>query len=156
SLSLGLLAVWAVTGLGSAAAQERTDLAKYVRENYVKQEHQIAMRDGVRLFTTVYVPKDTSRKYPMLMMRTPYSIGPYGADRYRGSLGPNPHFTKEGYIFVYQDVRGCFMSEGKYENMRPHVAQKTGKQDIDESTDTYDTIEWLLANVPNHNGKVGQ
>jgi putative CocE/NonD family hydrolase len=114
------------------------------------------MRDGIHLFTVVYAPKDTSRQYPILITRTPYSVGPYGPDRVRETLGPNPHFQKEGYIFVYQDVRGCFMSEGTFVDMRPHLDKKTTPQDIDESSDTYDTIQWLLAKVPNHNGKVGQ
>src|SRR5262249_43056233 len=124
--------------------------------HYTKQEQLVRMRDGVRLFTSIYTPKDTSQQYPILMMRTPYSVGPYGKDAYRSSLGPNYLFTKEGYIFVYQDVRGCYMSEGKFVDMRPHIDKKTTKQDIDESSDTYDTIEWLLGNIPNHDGKVGQ
>ncbi len=134
--------------------RERDD--KYVPEHYLKQEHQIPMRDGVRLFTAVYSPKDTSQTYPIMLFRTPYSIGPYGQDKYKEQLGPGWHFTREKFIFVYQDVRGRFMSEGEFENMRPHRPVKTSPTDIDESTDTYDTIEWLLANVPNHNGRVGQ
>jgi putative CocE/NonD family hydrolase len=141
---------------GLLHAQEQESPAKYVREHYTKQERLVPMRDGVRLFTSIYVPKDTSQQYPILMMRTPYSVGPYGKDAYRSSLGPNYLFTKEGYIFVYQDVRGCYMSEGKFVDMRPHLDKKTTKQDIDESSDTYDTIEWLLGNLSNHNGRVGQ
>jgi putative CocE/NonD family hydrolase len=89
------------------------------------------------------------------MMRTPYGIHPYEEDKYRFSLGPNRNFIKEGYIFVYQDVRGRYMSEGVYANMRPQLQKKSGPKDIDESTDTYDTIDWLVKNVPNNNGKVG-
>src|SRR5437588_1105082 len=135
--------------------QQKDDPAKYIREHFTKQQAQIPMRDGVRLFTNIYAPKDTSHRYPIVMMRTPYGVGPYEKDRLPGGLGPNRLLEKEGYIFVFQDVRGCYMSEGKFENMRPHLDKKSSNQDIDESSDTYDTIEWLLANVPNHNGRVG-
>src|SRR5262249_36136133 len=116
----GLAALFITLTHGTVFAQERPDSAQSVRERYTKQEHRVPMRDGVRLFTAVYAPKDTSQKYPILLMRTPYSVGPYGADRYRGSLGPNRHFTQAGYIFVYQDVRGCYLSEGTFVDMRPH------------------------------------
>ena len=109
----------------------------------------------VRLFTAVYVPKDATKTYPILMTRTPYSVAPYGVDQYKGDLGPTPLFGKEGYVFVYQDVRGRWMSEGELVNMRPHNPEKRGPRDVDESSDTYDTIDWLLKRVPNHNGKVG-
>jgi len=128
-----------------------------IRDRYSKYEYRIPMRDGIRLFTNVYVPRDTSKEYPILMMRTPYSVSPYGANNYPPfGLGPNHLFSDDGFIFVYQDVRGCFMSEGIFDNMRPHLDRKTSLKDIDESTDTYDTIDWLLKNVPGHNGKVGQ
>jgi putative CocE/NonD family hydrolase len=130
--------------------------AEYVRSHYTKFEHRVPMRDGARLFTAVYLPNDTSRSYPILLFRTPYSVGPYGADKYRELLGPDPEFDKEGFIFVLQDVRGRFLSEGEFVNMRPHIAEKAGPADVDESTDTYDTIEWLLDNIPGHNGRVGQ
>jgi putative CocE/NonD family hydrolase len=126
-----------------------------VKAQYTKYEYRIPMRDGVRLFTAVYVPKEDSHKYPILLSRTPYSVAPYGPDRYRDSLGPSPLFAKEGYIFTYQDVRGRWMSEGTYVNMRPHIDDKKGPRDIDESSDTYDTIDWLVKNVPGNNGKVG-
>jgi putative CocE/NonD family hydrolase len=135
---------------GPAAAQGLVE----VKANYTKYEYRIPMRDGKRLFTAVYVPKDQARKYPILMTRTPYNVKPYGADQYRDHLGPSPLFGKAGYIFVYQDVRGRWMSEGEYVNMRPHKASK-GPRDVDESTDTHDTISFLLKRVPNHNGKVG-
>src|SRR5437660_6036675 len=138
-----------------AHAQQKEDPARYIREHYTKQQHRIPMRDGVRLCTIVYAPKDTSQRYPLLMVRTPYSVGPYEKDKFRDNLGPNRFFEKEGYIFVYQDVRGCYLSEGKFDDMRPHLDRKTSRQDVDESSDSYDTIEWLLANVPNHNGNVG-
>jgi len=126
-----------------------------VRSSYTKYEYYIPMRDGVRLLTAVYVPKDRSAIYPMLMNRTPYSVGPYGPDRYRENLGPSTHAAKEGYIFVYQDVRGRWMSEGEFEHVRPHRPAKSGAKDVDESSDTYDTIEWLLQNVAGHNGRLG-
>lgn len=126
-----------------------------VKAQYTKYEYRIPMRDGKRLFTAVYVPKDQSQTWPILMTRTPYSARPYGADQYRDTPGPSSLFTKAGYIFVIQDVRGRWMSEGEFVNMRPHNPARKGPGDIDESTDTYDTIEWLLAHVPNHNGKVG-
>src|SRR5262245_61862722 len=114
------------------------------------------MRDGLKLFTSIYVPKDTTKKYPILLNRTPYSVGPYGTDLYRTGLGPSEDFDSEGYIFVFQDVRGCYMSEGEFDNMRAHLDKKATPKDVDESSDTFDTIEWLVNNVPNHNGRVGQ
>ena len=126
-----------------------------VREHYTKYEYTIPMRDGVKLFTSIYVPKDASRTYPFLMDRTPYSVAPYGVDNYKTSIGPSESFERSGYIFVYQDVRGRYMSEGDFVEMRPHVENKTSKTDVDDSTDMYDTIEWLLKNVPNNNGRVG-
>jgi putative CocE/NonD family hydrolase len=129
--------------------------AAYVKDNYTKYEYEIPMRDGKKLFTSVYVPRDQSKKYPFMMDRTCYSVGPYGADKYKGSLGPSPTFLHDGYIFVYQDVRGRFMSEGIYEEMTPEKEVHKTNNDVDEGTDTYDTIDWLLKNVQNNNGKVG-
>jgi len=128
---------------------------EYVKANYTKYEYEIPMRDGVKLFTAVYLPKDASQKYPILMTRTPYSVAPYGVDHYRSGLGPSEKFGKEGYIFVYQDVRGRWMSEGEFLQVRPHKPVKNGPKDNDESSDTYDTIDWLIKNVPNNNGRVG-
>src|SRR5579871_3784241 len=94
-----------------------------VRENYSKFEYKIPMRDGVRLFTSVYIPKDVfsdGKTYPIMMDRTPYTVRPYGPDQYRASLGPSEFFEKEKFIFVYQDVRGRYMSEGSFDNIRPH------------------------------------
>ncbi|UCD38510.1 MAG: CocE/NonD family hydrolase, partial [Fidelibacterota bacterium] len=154
---LGLYITLASTaGTGFLWSQDSEEPRQYIRDSYTKQEYQVPMRDGVRLFTAVYMPKDTTRQYPFLMIRTPYSVRPYGEDQYPTSLGPNRLFAEEGYIFVYQDVRGCYMSEGKYVNMTPHRVEKKSNRDVDESSDTYDTIEWLLANISNHNGKVGQ
>ena len=129
--------------------------AEDVRARYTKYEFMVPMRDGVKLFTSIYAPKDTAQKYPFLITRTPYSVGPYGVDQYRSSVGPSEHFQKEGFIFVYQDARGRYMSEGEFQQVRPFVPDKKSNKDIDESTDTYDTIEWLLKNVANHNGRAG-
>jgi putative CocE/NonD family hydrolase len=126
----------------------------FIKAHYAKSEHMVPMRDGIRLYTAVYAPKDASRRYPFLMIRTQSGVLPYGADQYHSSLGPSSLFAKEGYIFVYQDIRGRWASEGTFERMRPHNPNK-GPKDVDESSDTYDTIEWLLKNVPGHNGKVG-
>jgi hypothetical protein len=128
----------------------------YVRAHYTKYEFRIPMRDGMRLFTAVYVPKDSAAgPYPFLMDRTPYNVGPYGEDQYPKHLGPSGEFEKSGYIFVYQDVRGRWMSEGDFVEMRPHIDVKKSPQDVDDASDTYDTIEFLLKHVPNNNGKMG-
>jgi uncharacterized protein len=140
----------------AAWAQTRPDSPEFdVKEHYTKYEYRIAMRDGVRLFTSIYVPKDTSHSHPFLINRTPYSVGPYGVDQYRTQLGPTPDFDKAGYIFVNQDVRGRYMSEGKFLEMTPHIDNKKSKQDVDDASDLYDTIEWLLKNIPNNNGNAG-
>ncbi|HZJ37447.1 MAG TPA: CocE/NonD family hydrolase [Gillisia sp.] len=125
-----------------------------VSENYDKQEVNISMRDGVKLHTTIYSPKDTSKKYPIILQRTPYSSNPYGEDQFRSKIGPNEYLMKEGNIIVYQDVRGRWMSEGTYDNMRAYIPNKKGKQ-IDEASDTYDSIDWLINNVKNNNKRVG-
>jgi len=127
----------------------------WIKENYSKKEYRIPMRDGIKLFTAVYTPKDTTKDYPILMLRTPYSVSPYGEDNYPQTLGPNEDFAKDGYIFVYQDVRGKFMSEGEYDNMRPYNPNKKNNNDVDETTDTYDTIDWLIKNIKHNNGNVG-
>jgi putative CocE/NonD family hydrolase len=137
-------------------AQPTTDPYK-PQDFYDKLEYQIPMRDGVKLFTAIFIPKDRSQSYAFLVKKTPYSCSPYGAGKFPGILGPqgDHRFAKEGYIFVCQDVRGRWMSEGKFVNMTPHIDHKTGTKDVDESTDMYDTVEWLLKNVPNNNGRVG-
>ncbi|MGA2900553.1 MAG: CocE/NonD family hydrolase [Candidatus Acidiferrales bacterium] len=126
-----------------------------VKEHYTKYEFRVPMRDGKLLFTSVYVPKDSSRSYPFMVDRTPYSVAPYGVDQYKKSLGPSDEFQRAGYIFVYQDVRGRYMSEGNFLEMNPHIDNKKSKDDVDESSDMYDTVDWLLKNIPNNNGKVG-
>ena len=149
--------------LASAHAQQAAPDApaeNYVRAHYTKYEFRIPMRDGVRLFTAVYAPKasafpDDPGPYPFLMDRTPYGVAPYGEDHYPAHLGPSDEFEKAGYIFVYQDVRGRWMSEGDFVEMRPHIDVKKSAKDVDDSSDTSDTIDFLLKNVPNNNGKVG-
>jgi len=127
---------------------------EWVQANYTKYEYRIPMRDGPRLFTAVYVPKDTSKRWPILLNRTPYTVRPYGADRHRTSLGPSEKCARDLFLFAYQDVRGRGRSEGEFVNVRPRLPAK-GPREIDETTDTWDTIEWLLRNVPGHNGRVG-
>jgi len=148
-----LVSILLFQGLRDFKAQET---AFNVRENYDKAEYLVPMRDGIKLFTIVYAPKDTSQKYPILLYRTPYSIRPYGKDRYRTRLGPSLEFDQDGYIFVFQDVRGKFKSEGEFQVIKPLIPEKKSPKDVDENTDTDDTIEWLLKNIPNHNGRVGQ
>ena len=126
-----------------------------VKAHYTKYEYRIPMRDGVHLFTSVYVPKDSSRSYPFLINRTPYNVGPYGVDQFKERRGPSPDFDQSGYIFVFQDVRGRWMSEGSFVEMRPHIDEKKSNKDVDDSTDLYDTIDWLLKNISNNNGRAG-
>jgi len=147
---ISLLIVFIFISNGCAQTQQDK-----VKEKYEKHEYQITMRDGKKLFTSVYTPRDKSRKYPILMVRTPYSVAPYGEDKYTGFLGASPEFLDEGFIFVFQDVRGRFMSEGEFDNMRAYIPNKKDKSQVDESSDTYDTIEWLIKNIDNNNGKVG-
>lgn len=157
----GLLVLWGglladAAGLLSVArAQEPDQLESYIRLHYVKHEHMVPMRDGVKLMTSVFIPRDTTKTWPILMKRTPYAVGPYGDGKYPARLGPSEHFVKAGYIFVNQDVRGRFASEGEFVQVTPHLVEKSRPTDIDESTDTRDTIDWLLKNVPHHNGRVG-
>ncbi|MFL5615422.1 MAG: CocE/NonD family hydrolase [Gemmatimonadaceae bacterium] len=133
-----------------AAAQNPTDLAT----RYLKTEYRVPMRDGAKLFTVVYTPRDTSRDYPIMLNRTPYSVGPYGATNYPRSIGPSPRFADDGFIIVYQDVRGRYMSEGEFVHMTPWRGM-AGAKATDESTDTYDTIDWLLKNIPHNTRRVG-
>lgn len=148
--------------LVKGAVDSDQDIARTIRESYTKYEYRIPMRDGVKLFTVAYVPKDPNHSYPILMVRTPYGVGPYGVDVYPSEknsrmirrFAPSPQVIKEGYILVHQDVRGRMMSEGSFVDVRPHRRNVPGEK-IDESTDAYDTIDWLVKNVPNNSGKVG-
>ncbi len=125
------------------------------QERLDQQEIYIPMRDGIRLFTSVYTPKDKSKDYPILLWRTPYNSEPGGEASYSGRLGSMVYMINEGYIIAYQDVRGRFMSEGTFEDVRPFNPDKKSSQDIDENSDTYDTIDYLVTNVANNNGRVG-
>lgn len=152
------LAVLPVVALAQAPTPQQapTDFTPL----YTKQEAMIPMRDGVRLFTAIYAPTDTTRPHPILMVRTPYSSGPYGADRmpgfFRNSTIPAfSTYLRAGYIFVFQDVRGRWMSEGEFMDVRPYVEHKTSNRDVDETSDTYDTVEWLIHNVAGNNSRVG-
>lgn len=145
--------------LSSAFAQRGAMNADpYVRDNFSKKELYVTMRDGVKLFTAIYSPKDASaqKKYPMVMQRTCYSVAPYGAEKFPARLGPSETMMKQGYIFVYQDVRGRWKSEGTWTNMTPVLDNKKGNKDVDEASDTYDTVDWLVKNVAFNNGRVGQ
>ena len=152
--SIALLIAASVTLAAGQPVSEPAG-ADRVKARYTKYDFRIPMRDGARLFTSVYAPKDRSRTYPILVTRTPYSVQPYGVDTYRASVGPSVQFEDEGFIFVYQDARGRYMSEGEFQQVRPYIPDKRGPKDVDESSDLYDTIEWLLEHVPNHNGRVG-
>src|SRR5258706_6576084 len=128
--------------------------ANYVKENYTKIDTPIAMRDGLKLYTVIFVPKDNSQRYPILMQRTPYSSYPYGSSNYPSAIMPDT-LMKDKYIYVKQDVRGRHMSEGINEEVTPYIPNKKSAKEVDESSDTYDTIEWLLKFLKNHNGRVG-
>jgi putative CocE/NonD family hydrolase len=155
TLLLFALSILLLANISTAQKHDDPSDAEYVKQNYTKYEYQIPMRDGKKLFTAVYVPKDQSKKYPIMINRTPYSVEPYGADKYTYSLGPSSLFLHDGYIFVYQDVRGRWMSEGIFREMTPELEIHKTNNDVDEGTDTYDTIDWLLKNIPNNTGKVG-
>lgn len=135
-------------------AAERKRQLDNTRSKYTKYDYRIPMRDGIKLFTSVYVPKDKTQTYPFLLERTPYSIGPYGVDNYRSPI-QSEAFEKEGFIFVYQDVRGRYLSEGTFGDIPPHKAKYSGPTDADDASDTYDTIDWLIKNIPGNNGKAG-
>ncbi|BAH39245.1 putative hydrolase [Gemmatimonas aurantiaca T-27] len=154
---LALLLATASTVAKAQNARPAPDQAGVARltAQYVKREVSIPMRDGTKLFTAIYVPRDSSKAVPILLMRTPYSVAPYGATAYPAQLGPFPDIDKEGWIFVNQDVRGRYMSEGYHQFMTPNRGPNRKTGDVDESTDTYDTIEWILKNVHHHNGRVG-
>lgn len=160
AMALGVLLLLTVGAMAQAQEGEEKEADKsraQIRAQYTKFEFRIPMRDGAKLFTAVYVPKDASasKTYPFLIMRTPYSVGPYGADNYPRRLGPAPSFAKDGFIFVNQDVRGRYQSDGMFQEMTPAKDKKSSAKDVDESSDTYDTIEWLLKNVADNNGKAG-
>ena len=139
-----------------ASSQSYLQDSAWVMDNYTKKELYIPMRDGVKLFTAIYTPKDMSEKHPILMRRTPYSCAPYGEQNFPSNLWTRHwrYYARENYIFVVQDVRGAWMSEGEFEDVRPFNPNKKGNE-IDEASDTYDAIDWLIKNLPNNNGNVG-
>ena len=162
SLSLAFAANAQAGTTVETAAADAPAAQRDLRASYTKYEYRIPMRDGAKLFTVVYVPKDASKPYPFLINRTPYSAGVYaegelryGEDWYPTQIGPSKEFEDAGYIFVKQDVRGRYMSEGKWVEMTPHVAAKRAGGEGQESQDMFDTMEWLLKHVPNNNGKAG-
>jgi len=137
-----------------ALSQENQD-SLWIRNNYIKKEFRIPMRDGVRLFTSVYTPKNPTSKNPILLYRTPYSCAPYGEDQFHGFHNYHlKHYLRENYIVVFQDVRGRYMSEGDFRDVRPYLPNKKGTE-YDEASDTYDAIDWLVKNIPSNNGRVG-
>jgi len=155
SRSLYLIAlafILSVEAFGQAQVSEST----FIRDHYVKHEYMIPVRDGVKLFTTVYIPKDTTKLHPILVTRTPYSCAPYGEDTFPTYVGEqDSYYFHREYIRVFQDIRGRYKSEGEYEDVRPYIANKKSNKDIDETTDTYDTVDWLIQHIKGNNGKVG-
>ncbi len=142
--------IWCMLFCLLSTAQAQNNDTLYIKDNYTKREVYIPMRDGTRLFTAIYEPKDKGTLYPILMIRTPYSVAPYGEENFRATLGPSKEYIREGFVFVYQDVRGKYMSEGDFIANRPLSKDKKS----DESTDTYDTIDWLVKHIRS-NKKVG-
>jgi len=127
----------------------------WIVNNFTKKEVMIPMRDGIKLFTTIYAPKDKSEKHPILLIRTPYSCAPYGENNFSSFWNsPRKVFLKENYIYIIQDVRGRWMSEGVFEDIRPYIPNKKPGQ-LDEATDTYDAIDWMVKQIENNNGNVG-
>ena len=162
-MSKRLIAIWLLGVLIPFAPAQESDAkkltdaerAEYFKANYTKYEFRVPMRDGVKLFTAVYAPKDLSHTYPILFFRTPYSVAPYGPDNYLKLQANMEKFAKEGFILAMQDVRGRNRSEGTFVNVRPYMPVKHGPKDTDETTDAYDSIDWLVKNVPNNNGNAG-
>ncbi len=151
-----LLLLTLAASAAQAADEDNKPPAYEPREHYTKYEYRVPVRDGKKLFTAVYIPKDQSRRYPLLMVRTPYGCGPYGVDRDGVKrLAPSEDFLKAGYIFVCQDVRGRHQSDGEFIEMTPHKPVKKTAADVDESSDTHDSVQWLLERLPGHNGRVG-
>lgn len=147
---LMILALFLATGFQSfqsIAQAQATDAAK----NFNKTEAMITMRDGLKLYTTIYAPKDMREPLPIMFLRTPYGIDG-AAGRFAGSY---KELVDEGYIFAFQDIRGKFKSEGQFVMQRPPRSDRQNPKAIDEGTDAYDTIDWLIKNVPNNNGRVG-
>ena len=155
---VGLVLVLAGFGMAGAQTAAPNATEEFVKEHYAKYEYRIPMRDGVKLFAAVYVPQTGFKDpgpYPFLMTRTPYSCAPYGEDKTPTRLGVSQELLESGYIFVCEDVRGRYQSEGEFLEMAPHIDDKKSPKDVDPSSDMYDTVEFLLKHVPHNNGKVG-
>jgi len=147
-----LFSAGSLAGFSQGTSQD----SAWIRENYYKIEQYIPMRDGIRLFTSVYIPKDSTEQHPILMTRTPYSCAPYGTEKWRNfTAGYLRYYMREGYILVTQDVRGRWMSEGQFVDVRPFIKDKKSPTDVDEASDTYDAIDWMVKHIPHNNGKVG-
>src|SRR6476661_8208407 len=141
--------------MGLAAMSQENPDSLWIRNNYIKKELQVPMRDGTRLFTSVYMPKNPTSKNPILLYRTPYSCAPYGEDKFpRFYANHIRHYMRENYILVFQDVRGRYMSEGEFRDVRPYLPNKKATE-YDEARDTYDAIDWLIKNIPSNNQRVG-
>lgn len=157
SLMQGCLMRWPLLPalvLAACSVLAETVDRDYLLEHYTKYEYLVPMRDGIELYTAVYAPKADQQRYPLLLTRTPYSARPYSTDAYPEPRGVLQNYARDGFIFVFQDVRGRYGSQGEFVHMRPHIEHKRAT-DVDESTDTYDTVDWLVRHVPNNNGKVG-
>lgn len=142
--------------ISSVAQTPFSQDSSWIRDHYRKIENYIPMRDGVRLFTSIYMPTDSTEKHPILLTRTPYSCAPYGTENWRAFWDTHlKYYMREGYIIVFQDVRGRWLSEGNFEDVRPFKKNKTATGEIDEASDAYDAIDWLVKNLPNNNGRVG-
>lgn len=151
-----LFFIFTLLTAGTAFSQGNSQDSAWIRDNYYKEERYITMRDGVRLFTTFYIPKDTTETHPVLLTRTPYSCAPYGPAKWRNFTERYiRYYLREGYIIATQDVRGRWMSEGTFVDVRPFIKDKKTNTDVDEASDTYDAIDWMVKNLPHNNGKVG-
>ncbi|HEU4469617.1 MAG TPA: CocE/NonD family hydrolase [Flavisolibacter sp.] len=150
-----LVFFFSIISLLNAEGQSNSLDSAWIRDNYYKVEKMIPMRDGIRLFTAIYIPKDTTEAHPILLRRTPYSAAPYGENNFPPVWNSYQRlYCRENYILVVQDVRGRYMSEGNFEDVRPFNPDKK-EREIDEASDTYDAVEWLTKNVPHNNGRVG-
>lgn len=148
--------LWFLLSSAFALAQNNAQDSLWIVQNYDKIERHIPMRDGIKLFTSIYVPKDATEKHPILIKRTPYSCAPYGEQQWPKVWNSHlKYYFREGYIMVMQDVRGRWMSEGEFMDVRPFNPDKKNVTDVDEASDTYDAIDWLLKNIPGNNGKAG-
>ena len=157
---LGVALYGGITPARAVAQSTSESDSAFIATHYAKRELRIAMRDGARLFTVLYVPRDASaaRRYPIVLQRTPFSAAPYGSTAYATTLAPDAFMLRDQYIFVTQEVRGRYLSEGTFENVRPllsDVAKARDPRAADEATDAFDTIDWLAHNVPEHDGRVG-